>query len=88
MIRFRVIDAFVDSLDLTELKFSKVAADRTEAGSANKAVDIAAALEALKAQKQRLQAQAQDLAARGLKQEVMTEPEARLMRTPRGHAVA
>lgn len=63
-------------------------ADRTEAGSAGKPVDVAAAIEVLKAQKEQLQAQAQDLAARGLKQEVMTEPEARLMRTPHGHAVA
>jgi transposase len=63
-------------------------ADRTEAGSAGKPVDVAAAIAALKAQKDQLQAQAQDLAARGLKQEVMTEPEARLMRTPHGHAVA
>jgi transposase len=63
-------------------------ADRTEAGSASKPVDVAAAIEALKAQKEQLQAQAQDLAARGLKQLVMTEPEARLMRTAHGHAVA
>lgn len=63
-------------------------ADRTEAGSAGKPVDVAAAIEALKAQKEQLQAQAQDMAARGLKQEVMTEREARLMRTPHGHAVA
>ena len=49
---------------------------------------MAAAIEALKTQKQRLQGQAQDLAARGLKQLVMTEPEAKLMRTPHGHAVA
>jgi transposase len=63
-------------------------ADRTEAGWAGKPVDVAAAIEALKAQKEQLQAQAQDLAARGLKQEVLTEPEARLMRTPHGHAVA
>src|SRR6202022_3180328 len=63
-------------------------ADRQEAGSAGKPVDVAAAIEALKAQKERLQAQAQDMAARGLKQKVMTEPEAKLMRTPHGHAVA
>ncbi len=63
-------------------------ADRTEAGSPGKPVDVAAAIEALKAQKEQLQAQAQDLAARGLKQLVVTEPEARLMRTPHGHAVA
>jgi transposase len=63
-------------------------ADRQEPGSAGKPVDVAAAMEALKAQKARLQGQAQDLAARGLKQLVMTEPEAKLMRTPHGHAVA
>ena len=63
-------------------------ADRQEPGSAGKGADVAAAIEALKAQKQRLQGQAQDLAARGLKQMVMTEPEAKLMRTPHGHAVA
>jgi len=63
-------------------------ADRQEPGSAAEAADVAAAIEALKAQKQRLQGQAQDLAARGLKQLVVTEPEAKLMRTPHGHAVA
>jgi transposase len=63
-------------------------ADRQEPGSAGKPVDVAAAIEALKAQKERLQGQAQDMAARGLKQLVMTEPQARLMRTPHGHAVA
>lgn len=62
-------------------------ADRQEPGSSGK-VDVAAAIEALKAQQERLQGQAQDLAARGLKQMVMTEPEAKLMRTPHGHAVA
>src|SRR6267378_3911657 len=63
-------------------------ADRQEPGSAGKGADVAAAIEALKAQKERLQGQAQDLAARGLKQLVMTEREAKLMRTPQGHAVA
>lgn len=63
-------------------------ADREEPGSADKPADVAAAIEMLKAQKERLQGQAQDLAARGLKQIVMTEPEAKLMRTPHGHTVA
>jgi hypothetical protein len=63
-------------------------ADRQEPGSAGKSADVTAAIEALKAQRERLQGQAQELAARGLKQMVMTEPEARLMRTPHGHAVA
>src|SRR5207237_10925467 len=63
-------------------------ADREEPAAAGKPADVAAAIEVLKAQKERLQAQAQDMAARGLKQMVMTEPEAKLMRTPHGHAVA
>lgn len=49
---------------------------------------MAAAVEALKGQKLRLQRQAEELVERGLTQLVVTEPEARLMRTPRGHAVA
>ena len=63
-------------------------ADREEPAAAGKPADVAAAIEVLKAQKERLQVQAQDMAARGLKQKVMTEPEAKLMRTPHGHAVA
>jgi transposase len=63
-------------------------ADRQEAGAARAQVDVTAAIEALKAQKLRLQGQAQELAARGLKQLVMTEREAKLMRMPHGHAVA
>src|SRR3981081_1932278 len=41
-------------------------ADREEPGAAGAPADVAAAIEALKAQKERLQSQAQDLAARGL----------------------
>jgi transposase len=63
-------------------------ADREEPGAAGAPADVAAAIEALKAQKARLQGQARDLADRGLKQLVVTEPEAKLMRTPHGHAVA
>src|SRR5882762_7070174 len=63
-------------------------ADREEPRAAGAPADVAAALEALKAQKLRLQGQAQRLAASGLKQLVVTEPEAKLMRTPHGHAVA
>jgi transposase len=50
--------------------------------------DIAAALAALKAQRVELQQQAEQLVREGLKQKVLTEPEAKLMRTPRGHQVA
>src|SRR2546421_1278500 len=67
---------------------SREEADREEPAAAGKPADVAAAIEVLKAQKERLQVQAQDMAARGLKQKVMTEPEAKLMRTPHGHAVA
>src|SRR5256886_9694008 len=63
-------------------------ADREEPAAAGKPADVAAAIEVLKTQKERLQAQAQDMAAGGLKQKVMTEPEAKLMRTSHGHAVA
>jgi hypothetical protein len=63
-------------------------ADREEPGAAGAPADVAAAIKALKAQKARLQGQAHELAARGLKQQVVTEPEAKLMRTPHGHAVA
>jgi len=62
--------------------------DREEPKTANAQADVAAAIEALKAQKQRLQGEAEELAARGLKQLVKTEPQAQLMRTPRGHRVA
>jgi hypothetical protein len=63
-------------------------ADREEPKATIAQADVAAAIEALKAQKERLQSQAEELAARGLKQLVETEPEAKLMRTPHGHAVA
>jgi len=63
-------------------------ADREEPGAVRAPADVAAAIEVLKAQKLRLQGQAQELASRGLKQLVVSEPEAKLMRTPHGHAVA
>lgn len=63
-------------------------ADKREVGSADKKISVAAAIEALKAQKERLQAEAQDMAESGLTQKVLTEPQARLMRTAHGHAVA
>jgi transposase len=50
--------------------------------------DVAAALARLTAQRQKLQEEAQTLAREGLNQRVAGEPEARLMRTPRGHQVA
>ena len=63
-------------------------ADRDEPGASSAPADVAAAIAALQAQKARLQDHAQQLAMRGLKQLVVTEPEAKLMRTPHGHAVA
>src|SRR6266852_5497882 len=85
--RIEKMNAAIDR-KIAEYLASMDEADREEPGSAGKGADVAAAIEALKAQKQRLQGQAQDLAARGLKQLVMTEREAKLMRTPHGHAVA
>jgi transposase len=85
--RIEKMNAAIDR-KIAEYLGSMDEADREEPGSAGKGANVAAAIEALKAQKERLQGQAQDLAARGLKQMVMTEPQARLMRTPHGHAVA
>ncbi len=85
--RIKKMNAAIDG-KIAEYLASMDEADREEPGSAGKPADIAAAIEALKAQKARLQGQAEDLAARGLKQMVMTEREAKLMRTPHGHAVA
>lgn len=50
--------------------------------------DVAAALAALRAQRTELQQRAEQLVQEGLKQKVLGEPEAKLMRTPRGHQVA
>jgi transposase len=63
------------------------ATDREGPRAAGAGADVAAAIEALKAQRSRLQGQARDLAERGLNQLVVTEPEAKLMRTPHGHSV-
>jgi transposase len=62
-------------------------ADREGAAATPGRADVGAALEALKVQKQRLQRQAEELSERGLKQLIETEPEAKLMKTPHGHAV-
>lgn len=64
------------------------AADRQEPRSGSARTDVAAALGALKERRAQLQGQAEDLKKRGLKQLVLSEHEAKLMRTPHGHAVA
>lgn len=63
-------------------------ADAEEKSEEPAKADVAAALAALKAQRAELQQQAEQLVGEGLKQKVLTEPDARLMRTPRGHQVA
>ena len=63
-------------------------ADKQEMASPGTPADVAAAVAALEAQRARLQSQAREMASLGLSQRVLTEPEARLMRTPHGHAVA
>jgi transposase len=63
-------------------------ADAEEAPLEPAKTDVAAALAALKAQRAQLQQQAKQLVQEGLQQKVLGEPEARLMRTPRGHQVA
>jgi transposase len=65
------------------------AADRGEPGDAPvDVVDVAAAVAALQEQRERLQRSAEALARSGLRQQVVSEPQARLMRTPHGHQVA
>jgi transposase len=64
------------------------AADREEPTAAAGGTNVAAAVEALRVQRGQLQSQAEELAKRGLNQLVLTEREAKLMRTPHGHAVA
>jgi transposase len=63
-------------------------ADRQERTDAAAPTDVAAAVAALREQRETLQQQAQMLARQGLSQHVIGEPEARLMRTPHGHEVA
>lgn len=65
-------------------------ADRQEpATEAIAAADVTAALEALRGQRAAVRRQAEELAAEGLTQRVVGEPDAKLMRTARhGHQVA
>jgi transposase len=85
--RIEKMNAAIDR-KIAEYLASMDEADREEPGAAGKPSDVAAAIEVLNAQKDRLQSHARELAASGLKQKVLTEPEARLMRTPHGHTVA
>jgi transposase len=85
--RIEKMNAAIDA-KIADYLASMDEADREEPRVAGAAADVAAAIAALEAQKERLQSQAQELASRGLKQLVVTEPEAKLMRTPHGHAVA
>ena len=62
-------------------------ADREDGGGAAPG-DVAAAVEALQARRADLQQEAERLARDGLKQRVVGEPEAKLMRTPTGYQVA
>jgi transposase len=64
-------------------------ADAEEDGAPDEpAMDVAKALEALRERRAQVQAQAEMLARDGLKQLVMSEPDAKLMRTANGHHVA
>jgi transposase len=85
--RIEKMNAAIDR-KIAEYLAAMDAADRQEPTVAKAGADVAAAVEALKAQRAKLQSQARELANRGLKQLVVTEPEAKLMRTPHGHAVS
>jgi transposase len=63
-------------------------ADAEETSAEPVKTDVAAAVAALKVQRAELQQQVEQLVREGLKQKVLGEPEAKLMRTPRGHQVA
>lgn len=64
-------------------------ADRGDAAAVEAPGDVAAALAALREKRTTVQSQAEALAAEGLTQRVLGEPEAKLMRTARhGHQVA
>lgn len=64
-------------------------ADRAEPEAAPAAEAVAAALKVLREQREKVRQQAEELASAGLRQLVVSEPEAKLMRTARhGHQVA
>lgn len=64
-------------------------ADRDDVADPAGPADVAAALEELKRRREEIRAQAKALADEGLSQRVVSEPEARLMKTARhGHQVA
>lgn len=73
---------------ITEYLTAMDEADAEETSPEPAKTDVAAALAALKAQRAELQQQTKQLVQEGLKQKVLGEPEAKLMRTPRGHQVA
>jgi len=74
---------------ITEYLAAMDEADREEAAQPDRPVDVGAALAALEERREGLRAQARALAKQGLSQQVIGEPEARLMRTARhGHQVA
>lgn len=80
----------VEAMDrkINEYLAAMDAADREEPAAQAASVDVAAAIAALQERQAKLQDQAAALAQSGRKQKVLTEPEARLMRTPHGHQVA
>jgi len=81
------IDAAIER-KIAEYLAAMEEADREESAAQATGVDVAAAVAALKAQRETLQRQAEELAREGLTQKVVSEPEAKLMRTPHGHQVA
>lgn len=83
----RIVNAAIER-KIAEYLASMDEADQEGRRAAGTAGDVAAAIAALQVQKDRLQGQAAALASSGQKQLVVTEPEAKLMRTPHGHAVA
>jgi transposase/IS5 family transposase len=85
--RIAKIDAAIER-KIAEYLAAMDEADRQEQAAQPTPADVAAVVAALKAQRETLQRQAEELAQEGLRQKVIGEPDARLMRTPRGHQVA
>lgn len=73
---------------ITEYLAAMDEADREERSDAPAVADVAQAVAALEGQRAALQREAAALAAEGVTQKVVGEPEAKLMRGPHGHQVA
>src|SRR5712691_4563781 len=73
---------------ITEYLTAMDEADSDHTSPVPSTFDVASAIASLTTQRAELQRQTEELVREGLKQKVLSEPEAKLMRTPRGRQVA